>query len=213
MIWRRLLVSSDSNIEDLHYTLQIAMGWEDIHVHYFTIHGQQYGISQPGGTISLNTARELKLKKFGFREKEHFLYEYDFWIPAVIQSWRYRWRHKIRVEAIKSPNPKQIYPVCTAGFGVCPPENCGGPWGFMEAKEKYSVGYFLERFHSMLLKGDFSLDTAFEEDEDEESCDLHTWLKVYQNNFDRHEVNRRLKIYALWSDKSTFHLGELDSEI
>ena len=30
MIWRRLLVKSDSTIEDLHYTLQIAMGWEDL---------------------------------------------------------------------------------------------------------------------------------------------------------------------------------------
>ncbi|MDM9384725.1 hypothetical protein QUB80_34040 [Chlorogloeopsis sp. ULAP01] len=31
MIWRRVKVSSDSTIEDLHYTIQLAMGWEDIH--------------------------------------------------------------------------------------------------------------------------------------------------------------------------------------
>lgn len=54
MIWRRLLVTSDSTIEDLHYTIQIAMGWEDIHVHYFTIHGQQYGVQKQGG-INFNT--------------------------------------------------------------------------------------------------------------------------------------------------------------
>lgn len=35
MIWRRLLVKSDSTIEDLHYIIQIAMGWEDIHIHYY----------------------------------------------------------------------------------------------------------------------------------------------------------------------------------
>jgi hypothetical protein len=51
MIWRRLKVSSDSTIEDLHYTLQIAMGWEDIHLHHFIIYGKQYGITQPGGII------------------------------------------------------------------------------------------------------------------------------------------------------------------
>lgn len=34
MSWRRLLVKSDSTIEDLHYILQIAMGWEDIHLHH-----------------------------------------------------------------------------------------------------------------------------------------------------------------------------------
>ncbi|WP_422595717.1 IS1096 element passenger TnpR family protein [Anabaena catenula] len=30
-------------------------------------------------------------------------------------------------------------PVCIAGNGFCPPENCGGPWGFMKAKQKYSI--------------------------------------------------------------------------
>ena len=38
-IWRRILVSSDSTIEDLHYTLQLVMGWSDIHLHHFIIQG------------------------------------------------------------------------------------------------------------------------------------------------------------------------------
>jgi len=29
MIWRRLLVRSDSAITDLHHILQIALGWSD----------------------------------------------------------------------------------------------------------------------------------------------------------------------------------------
>ncbi len=53
MIWRRILVSSDSTIEDLHYTVQLAMGWSDIHLHHFIIYGKQYGITQPGGTLFL----------------------------------------------------------------------------------------------------------------------------------------------------------------
>jgi hypothetical protein len=40
MIWRRLLVSEDSTIADLHYILQIAMGWSDGHLNRFTIHGK-----------------------------------------------------------------------------------------------------------------------------------------------------------------------------
>ncbi len=43
MIWRHLLVSSDCTIADLHYMLQIAMGWEDIHLHHFIIYGKQHG--------------------------------------------------------------------------------------------------------------------------------------------------------------------------
>ncbi len=40
-IWRRLLLRSDSTITDLHYTLQIAMGWTDFHLHQFVIRGKR----------------------------------------------------------------------------------------------------------------------------------------------------------------------------
>ena len=75
MIWRRILVSSDSTIEDLHYTVQLAMGWSDIHLHHFIIYGKQYGITQPGGTVFSDCASEVKLASFGWRIKEKFLYE------------------------------------------------------------------------------------------------------------------------------------------
>ena len=45
MIWRRLLVRSDSTITDLHYIMQIAFGWSDEHLNRFHIHGQDYGAS------------------------------------------------------------------------------------------------------------------------------------------------------------------------
>jgi len=70
MIWRRILVLSDSTIEDLHYTLQISMGWEDIHLHHFIIHGKQYGVTQPGGTTFSTRACEVKLSTFGWQPKE-----------------------------------------------------------------------------------------------------------------------------------------------
>lgn len=129
MIWRRLLVKSDSTIEDLHYTLQIAMGWEDIHLHHFIIHGKQYGITQPGGIGFSDCALDVELATFRFRVKERFLYEYDFSIHPAMGAWRYWWRHEIRVEAILTPQANQLYPVCVGGQGVCPPEDCGGPWG------------------------------------------------------------------------------------
>jgi Plasmid pRiA4b ORF-3-like protein len=49
MIWRRLLVSSESLIANLHYILQMAMGWEGYHLHQFIIRGKRYGIPQSGG--------------------------------------------------------------------------------------------------------------------------------------------------------------------
>jgi hypothetical protein len=77
-IWRRVLVSSDSTIEDLHYIVQLTMGWSNIHLHHFIIHGQEYGITQPGGTIFSTRASEVKLSFFELRETEKFIYEYDF---------------------------------------------------------------------------------------------------------------------------------------
>ena len=31
-IWRRVLVRSDSTIKDLHYIMQLLMGWSDYHL-------------------------------------------------------------------------------------------------------------------------------------------------------------------------------------
>lgn len=45
MLWRRLLVRSDSTIADLHHNLHIAIGWTDTHLHQFRIHGKKYGQS------------------------------------------------------------------------------------------------------------------------------------------------------------------------
>ena len=57
-IWRRFLIRSDSTIADLHYILQILMGWDDEHLHQFTIHGRHFGVEHIGGI--------------------YLLYEYDF---------------------------------------------------------------------------------------------------------------------------------------
>jgi hypothetical protein len=46
-IWRRILVSSDSTIEDLHYTLQLAMGWSDIHLHHLLNQVERYLVTAP----------------------------------------------------------------------------------------------------------------------------------------------------------------------
>jgi len=189
MIWRRLLFSSESTVEDLHYTIQLAMGWEDIHLHHFIIYGKQYGVSRPGGIEFSDFARDVKLATFRFRITECFLYEYDFSRCPTLGTWRYWWRHLLRIEAILAPKQNQIYPVCIGGKGVCPPENCGGPWGFMEARQEYSVLHIAERFSSM------------PEDEDwaeykEELRQLYPWLLVYLNRFDHHKINQRLLQYA-----------------
>lgn len=78
MIWRRIKIRSDSTIADLHYIIQIVMGWTDSHLHRFIIHGKHYGIAQIGGMWFSDDPRAVKLSDFGWRMRERFLYEYDF---------------------------------------------------------------------------------------------------------------------------------------
>jgi hypothetical protein len=73
MIWRRVKVRSDSTIADLHYIIQIAMGWTDSHLHRFVIHGKHYGVAQIGGINFTDDPTEVKLADFGWEVKEQFL--------------------------------------------------------------------------------------------------------------------------------------------
>ena len=41
-IWRRLLVSSETTLIQLHRIIQEAMGWEDYHLHQFIVGGVYY---------------------------------------------------------------------------------------------------------------------------------------------------------------------------
>jgi hypothetical protein len=89
MIWRRLLVRSDSTIADLHHILQITMGWTDTHLHQFRIQGQRYGIARIGGMGFRDNPAHVRLADLGLRPRECFLYEYDFGDL---------WQHQIRVD-------------------------------------------------------------------------------------------------------------------
>ena len=57
------------------------------------------------------------------REKDAFGYEYDFGDG---------WTHRIVLAKIIAGAGAAQLPVCTAGRGVCPPEDCGGPFGYRE---------------------------------------------------------------------------------
>ena len=46
-IWRRLLVPADLTLAQLHNVLQIAMGWEDGHMHEFRVGQRRFGQPEP----------------------------------------------------------------------------------------------------------------------------------------------------------------------
>jgi hypothetical protein len=126
MIWRRLLIRDDTTITDLHYILQITMGWSDDHLHQFRIHGKRCGVARIGGIWFSEDPDSVRLMDLGLRVNERFVYENGFTDD---------WRHQIRVENILDYDPHKDYPLCISGKRACPPEDCGGPWRFMALRQ------------------------------------------------------------------------------
>ena len=42
------------------------------------------------------------------------------------------WKHTIKIERLTDTEPGVMYPRLIAATGRCPPEDCGGPWGYAE---------------------------------------------------------------------------------
>jgi hypothetical protein len=42
------------------------------------------------------------------------------------------WQHTIKLERLIDPEPGALYPRLIAASGRCPPEDCGGPWGYAD---------------------------------------------------------------------------------
>ena len=109
---------ADYSLHDLHDVIQIAMGWEDDHLHEFTIHRQGYA---PADFELTNTLEESRVKlRDVVKAGDKFSYNYDFGDD---------WNHLIAVEKVIDGDPAAP-PMCVAGARACPPEDSGGPFGY-----------------------------------------------------------------------------------
>ena len=117
---------SDITLDELHEVVQDVMGWSDCHLHVFTAsvkgdlrdympeeHCQCDAVSEEDITLA-EIAPERKAIK----------YEYDFGDS---------WKHLIVVEETDYYDTEKPYPIyCIEGERACPPEDCGGPYGYNE---------------------------------------------------------------------------------
>ena len=75
IIWRRLLLSSETSIAQLHGYIQIAFAWSGEHLHRFRIQGKDYGIAYLGGIHFEDNPHEVSLARFRLHPRESFRYE------------------------------------------------------------------------------------------------------------------------------------------
>lgn len=124
-IWRRLLVA-DCSLTRLHEVIQVAMGWENYHMYDFEVGGLHFTDPMGMGDLDMEDASRAKLSRLVTKEKAKLRYTYDFGD---------NWQHEVLVEKILPPEEGRKYPICITGKRACPPEDCGGPWGYMEFAE------------------------------------------------------------------------------
>ena len=120
-IWRMIEIAGSSTLEDLHFALQVAMGWTNSHLHQFIIGDASYGMADidDADELDLEDERRFRLQDL-VKRGNSFVYEYDFGD---------NWEHEVTVKRVaqiaKSPRPR-----CIGGARACPPEDCGGTGGY-----------------------------------------------------------------------------------
>ena len=117
--WRRIAVPSHISLASLHGCIQDAMGWTDSHLHEFRIRGNSFGDTDQ--MPDANDEYDYKIADFNFAVGTKFQYEYDFGDS---------WEHSITIEKLLDEAAYEATDLFIAGKGACPPEDCGGPYGF-----------------------------------------------------------------------------------
>jgi hypothetical protein len=125
-IWRRIAVPSGFTLGQLHDVIQVAMGWTQSHLHQFVIDETVY--SDPTFELGLEVEDEssITVAEALPGKGRRAIYEYDFGDG---------WRHLLLVEKVGPAEPGVKAPVCLNGARACPPEDCGGPYGYQRFLE------------------------------------------------------------------------------
>jgi hypothetical protein len=120
-IWRRLIVPAELTLDEVSAVILAAMGWENSHLHGFVIGRVHYGMADVDGMDDVQDERAYRLGDVA-AVKSRFVYEYDFGDG---------WKHQVVVEKelMDSDGPPLR---CLDGRRACPPEDCGGSWGYEE---------------------------------------------------------------------------------
>lgn len=129
-IWRRVLVPADLLLPDFHAVIQIAMGWTNSHLHQFAKDRIYYTEKMEeddfwGGANTVDYS-QMTISDLLTKEKDRMIYEYDFGDS---------WEHEIILEKVKDKTGKDDVLTCLTGKNNCPPEDCGGIWGYYSMLE------------------------------------------------------------------------------
>lgn len=124
-VYRQLEVPSDITLAALGEILVAAVGWEGGHLHQFIANKGKdyYGIPKKSYGLDYDyDTRHYCIEDLLKRVGSKLSWEYDFGDS---------WRHTIKLVAKeKVEDGSDVKIRLTKGSGACPPEDCGGVWGY-----------------------------------------------------------------------------------
>lgn len=129
VVLRRIVVPVGIRLDRLHTVLQAAIGWTNSHLWEFRARGTCWGPKDPDFDFGDGPLDASKSTLFGVLDDmgvKTLKYLYDFGDG---------WEHTIKVERIFDGVPGVEVPFLLEASGRCPPEDIGGPWGYMEFLE------------------------------------------------------------------------------
>jgi hypothetical protein len=133
-IWRQIQVPGSYTFWDLHVAFQDAMGWQDYHLHSFDVCVRG---TQERMTIGIPD-EEFPAESPTVPGWEAPIADY-FTEPGISAEYLYdfgdSWEHTVTLEKVFPREKGKRYPRCVGGARRCPPEDCGGVWGYQELLE------------------------------------------------------------------------------
>ncbi len=132
-VMRRIEVPVSVKLDTLHELIQAIMPWDNYHGYDFRVRETYWGIPMPdmeGFGFPIADARKATLARA--------LSEPNFKTLRYIYDSGDDWRHTIKVERRFTAELWDTFPRLVAAKGRCPPEDCGGPWGYAEYLEAMS---------------------------------------------------------------------------
>lgn len=192
-IWRRLDLPGDLTLPRVHDVIQSAMGWTDSHLHRFTTSGDprasyfltQFDVDEGDEGVLED---DVRLDQVVATKGDRLFYEYDFGDG---------WHHVLKVEEVLDSPPPTAR--CLTGKLACPPEDCGGMWGYEELATWVRSGY-----------DDKHLPDVFDSAEH-----ARDWLPLdwHPDRFDVEEVNAALVVATAEPVAVVGELGELAEQL
>ena len=139
---------------------------ENYHLYKFKVGKHYYGETEPKSWAlgafgsQIENAGMVRLSDVAPNARATFTYLYDLGNS---------WSHEVRVERVLASEAERRYPSCLGGERACPPEDCGGVWGYAD------------------------LLAALEAPDDPESAERLDWAGPFDpEKFDLDAVNARL---------------------